>query len=146
MSDSCDPPGLSSLRLLCPWISPGKKYWSGLPFPSPGDLPDPGIQPTSLALKVDSLPLSHHLWPSVIECVYTKSLQSWPTLCDPMDCSLPGSSVHGIFQARILEWVARGLPLLQGIFLTQGLNPCQDWTHVSYIAGGFFTAELQGKP
>ena len=32
--------------------------------------------------------------------------QSWLTLCDPMDCSLPGSSVHGIFQARILEWIA----------------------------------------
>ena len=32
--------------------------------------------------------------------------QSCPTLCDPMDCSLPGSSVHGIFQARVLEWVA----------------------------------------
>ena len=32
--------------------------------------------------------------------------QSCPTLCDPMDCSLPGSSIHGIFQARILEWVA----------------------------------------
>ena len=35
-----------------------------------------------------------------------KSLQSCPTLCDPLDCSLPGSSVHGIFQARTLEWVA----------------------------------------
>ena len=44
-----------------------------------------------------------------------------PTLCDPMDCSLPGSSVHGIFQARILEWVAHFL--LQEIFLTQELNP-----------------------
>ena len=32
--------------------------------------------------------------------------QSCPTLCDPMDCSLPGSSVHGIFQLRVLEWVA----------------------------------------
>ena len=32
--------------------------------------------------------------------------RSWPTLCDPMDCRLPGSSVHGIFQARVLEWVA----------------------------------------
>ena len=32
--------------------------------------------------------------------------ESHPTLCDPMDCSLPGSSVHGIFQARVLEWVA----------------------------------------
>ena len=33
-----------------------------------------------------------------------KSLQSCPTLCDPMDCSLPGSSIHGIVQARVLEW------------------------------------------
>ena len=38
--------------------------------------------------------------------VCAKSLQLYPTLCDPMDCSLPGSSVHGILQARILEWVA----------------------------------------
>ena len=36
----------------------------------------------------------------------TKSLQSWPTLCDPTDGSPPGSSIHGIFQARILEWLA----------------------------------------
>ena len=35
-----------------------------------------------------------------------KSLQSCPTLCNPMDCSLPGFSVHGILQARTLEWVA----------------------------------------
>ena len=34
--------------------------------------------------------------------------QSYPTLCDPVDCSPPGSSVHGILQARILEWVAGG--------------------------------------
>ena len=40
------------------------------------------------------------------EFTAAKSLQSCPTLRDPMDCSLPGSSVHGIFQARILEWVA----------------------------------------
>ena len=42
------------------------------------------------------------------------------TVCDPMDCSLPGSSVHGILQARILEWVA--IPFSRGIFPTQGLN------------------------
>ena len=36
-----------------------QEYWSGLPFPSPGDLPDPGIEPTSPALQADSLPLSH---------------------------------------------------------------------------------------
>ena len=43
-----------------------------------------------------------------------------PTLCDPMDCSPPGSSVHGIFHARILEWVA--IFFSRGIFLTQGLK------------------------
>ena len=41
-----------------------------------------------------------------VMCMCAKSLQSCPTLCDPMDCSPPGSSVHGILQARILEWVA----------------------------------------
>ena len=47
-------------------------------------------------------------------CVSTQLLRSFP-----MDCSLPGASVHEIFQARILEWVAR----IQGIFLTQASNP-----------------------
>ena len=46
-----------------------------------------------------------------------KSLQSCPALCDPRDCGLPGSRVHGMLQARILEWAA--IPL-QGIFPTQG--------------------------
>ena len=50
-----------------------------------------------------------------------KISQSCPTLCDPMDCSLPGFSVHGILQARILEWVA--IPFSRGIFPTQGSNP-----------------------
>ena len=45
-------------------------------------------------------------------CVCAKSLQSRPTLHDPMDCSLPGSSVHGIFQARALEWSAIAFSLL----------------------------------
>ena len=53
-------------------------------------------------------------------CVPAKSLQPCLTLCDSVVCSLPGSPVHGILQARILEWVARSL--LQGIFLTQGSN------------------------
>ena len=50
-----------------------------------------------------------------------KVTQLCTTLCNPMDCSLPGSSVHGIFQARILEWV--GISFSKQIFLTQGLNP-----------------------
>ena len=57
--------------------------------------------------------------------------QSCPTLWDPVDCSLPGSSIHGILQAKILERVAISFSntgvdchfLLQGIFLTQGSNP-----------------------
>ena len=52
------------------------------------------------------------------------------TLCDPMDCNPPGSSVHGIPQARILEWVA--IPLgYQGIFPTQGSN--QGLLHCKWI-------------
>jgi len=40
-------------------VFPRQEYWSGLPFPTPGDLPDPAIEPGSPALQVDSLPLSH---------------------------------------------------------------------------------------
>ena len=47
--------------------------------------------------------------------------QACLTLCDPMNCSLPGSFVHGIFKARILKWAA--ISSSRGIFLTQGLNP-----------------------
>ena len=54
-------------------------------------------------------------------------------LCSPMDYSPPGSSVHGIFQARILEWVA--------ISFFRVSSPPRGWTHVSCIAGRFFTAE-----
>ena len=43
---------------------------------------------------------------SLVEVKSSQVTQSCPTLCDPMDCSPPGSSVHGIFQARVLEWVA----------------------------------------
>ena len=52
-------------------------------------------------------------------CMRAKSL-SHVRLCDCMDCSPPGSSFHGILQARILEWVS--MPPLQGIFPTQGSN------------------------
>ena len=45
--------------MVCSWNSPGKEYRSGLPFPSPGDIPNPGIKPRSPALQADSLPLSY---------------------------------------------------------------------------------------
>ena len=62
-----------------------------------------------------------------------KVLVAWfcPTLCDPMDYSLPGSSRHGLLQARILEWVAIS-------FSRRSLQP-RDWTQVSCVAGRFFT-------
>ena len=57
--------------------------------------------------------------------------QSCPTLCDPMDCSLPGSCVHGIFHARVLEWVA--------ISFSRIFSRPRDWTQVSRIVGRRFT-------
>ena len=67
-----------------------------------------------------------------------KSLQSCPTLCNPMDYRLPGSSVHGILQARILECVA--------MYSSRGSSQPRDRTWVSHIAGRFFTTGLPGKP
>ena len=58
--------------------------------------------------------------------VQAKLLQYCPTLCDPMDYSPPGSSVHGILQARTLEWVA--MPS------SRGSSQTRDQTHVSHIS------------
>jgi len=84
-----------------------QEYWSRVPFPPPVDLPDLGMEPESL------------MSPAVAGRFFTtsatwvgrtaaaaKSLQSCPTLCDPIDGSPPGSPVPGILQARTLEWVA----------------------------------------
>ena len=57
--------------------------------------------------------------------------QSGPALCDPRDCSSPGSSVYGVLQAKIREWVA--------IPFSSGSSRPRDWTQVSCIAGRFFT-------
>ena len=92
---------------------PRQEYWSGSPFPFPGDLLDPGIESTSLALAgrvfTTELPGKPKIQDSHIQnhtaAAAAKSLQSCPTLCDPIDGSPPGSSVPGILQARILEWV-----------------------------------------
>ena len=78
MSDSLQPHGLQPTRLLRPWDSPGKNTGVGCHF--------------------------------LLQCMKVKSesevAQSCLTFSDPMDCSLPGSSVHGIFQARVMEWGA----------------------------------------
>ena len=85
---------------------PRQEYWSGLPFPSPGDLPDPGIKSRSPARGLNRF-----------SCVQ---------LCNAMDFSLPGSSVHGILQARILEWVA--------IPSCRGSSPPRNRTRVSCVS------------
>ena len=62
--------------------------------------------PQSYLKKKEDLPVNLFTFFFVQLCARAKSLQSCSALCDPMDCSLPGSSVHGILQARILEWAA----------------------------------------
>ena len=64
--------------------------------------------------------------------------QSCPTLCNPMDCNLPSSSVHGIFQATILEWAA--------ISFSTGSSQPRDQTQVSHIVGRcFYRLSHQGS-
>ena len=78
MSDSVGPHRRQPTRLPHPWDSPGKNTGVGCHF--------------------------------LLQCMKVKSesevTQSYPLPSNPMDCSLPGSSVHGIFQARVLEWIA----------------------------------------
>ena len=102
-----------------------QEYWSGLPCPSPRDLPDPRIKPRSPALQADSLPseptgkpLSKHWKWKSLSCVWL--------FVHPMDYT-----VHGILQARILEWVA--------IPFSRGFSRSRNWTKVTCVAGRFFT-------
>ena len=106
-----------------------QEYWSGLLCLLPGDLPQPRIEPTSLT------------FPVLAGGFLSEVAQSCPTLCDPVDCSLSGSSVHGIFQARVLEWTA--------ISFSRGSSWPRNRTQVSRIAGRRFavwaTREAQNR-
>ena len=97
-----------------------QEYWSGLPFPALGELPKKGIEPAFLmcpalpgefftsVLPGEGKSWSHrvrHYWAHAAAAA-AKSLQSCPTLCDPIDGNPPDSPVPGILQARTLEWVA----------------------------------------
>ena len=125
---------------------PRQEYLEGLPFPFPGDLPDPEIKPASSALPLShrGSPLGRFKWLNTEKCLeegLAQShntcvclcfvVQSCPTLCHPMECSPPGSSVHGILQARILEWVA--------VPFSRGSSQPRDRGWVFCIAGRFFT-------
>ena len=127
-----------------------QEYWSGLPFPSPGDLLDPGIQPGSPALQADSLLHELQGSPMMMEGAnkprnsgnFCAQSFSCVWLCDPMDCSPPGSSVRGIYQARVLEWVS--------IFSSRRSSGPKNWTCISWGSSTgrqiFFTTEPVGKP
>ena len=85
-------------------------------------------RPPFLPAEQIFLPLG---WLVPLKVKESEVAQSCLTLCDPRDCSPPGSSVHGIFQARVLEWVA--------ISFSRGSSQLRDWTLVSCIAGRHFT-------
>ena len=101
-SDSVWPHRWQSTRFPHPWVSPGKNTGVGCHF--------------------------------LLGCMKVKSEsevgQSCPTLSDSLDCSLPGSSVHGVFQARQLEWAA--------ISFSRGSSQPRDWTQVSRLEGRCF--------
>ena len=81
------------------------------------------------------------VWSATLTSLACVCAQSCLTLCNPVDCSPPGSSVHGISQARILEWVA--------ISSSRGFSRPRTQTHVfclSCTAGRFFTIKPSGKP
>ena len=133
----------SILAWRIPWAEePGRllsmefsrqEYCSGLPYHTPGDLPDPRIKPTSLCVSCTDRQILYHCstWEALFRFMKMLVSQSCPTLCDPMNCSPSGSSAHGILQARILEWVAIS-------FFRESSQP-RDRTQVFCGAGRFFT-------
>ena len=94
-------------------------------------------QPLAFHLTNSRASLMTLLWSHLgHECVLAESLQSCPTLCNPIDCSLPGSSVHGTLQARILEWVA--MPSSRGSsWPRERMSP--------WLAGGLFITSTTWK-
>ena len=124
MSDSTRPHRQQPTRLCHPWDSPGKNTGVGCHF--------------------------------LLQCMKVKSesevTQSCPTLHDPMDCSLPGSCVHGIFQARVLEWVAiafsdykpylKLLKVLNELTYLKHLEWCQK-NHLIHVAVCFLCIVLK---
>ena len=146
MSNSLWPNGLQHTQLLCPspipraysnscplsrWCHPGwlvrTKKWRARRKAIPPFLRSRPKQATN-QLATSVLENPEHLPSKESESEVT---QLGPTLWDPMDCSLPGSSIHGIFQAEVMEWVA--------ISLSRGSSRPRDGTWVSRIAGRCFT-------
>ena len=105
-----------------------QEYWSGLPFPSPMHERKKywisEIHDLSSFMVMLSKPLFTSCAIIVLYCI--EVAQSCPTLCDPIDSSLSGSSIHGIFQAGVLEWIA--------ISFSRGSSWPRDWSHILCIS------------
>ena len=121
------PHGLCPARLLTLGFS-RQEYWSVLPCPSREDLPSTGIEPRSPVLQADCLPIELKGKPQYIynssrqsEAVLCLVAQLSLILCNPMDCSPPGSSVHGDSPGKNTGVGCHAL--CQGIFPTQGSSP-----------------------
>ena len=104
----------------CPGLPAGAATYGNFTLCAAGSLPPccgwcATLHQGQASVWVQEMPWAHHMQGLHL----TTSASSMMSLCNPLDCSPPGSSVHGILQARILEGVA----LLQAIFPTQGLNP-----------------------
>ena len=108
-------------------VSGFEEYWSGLPFSTPGNLPNPGIKPTSLVSPAlaSGFFTPRTTWEAPAAAA-AKSLQSCLTLSDPIDGSPPGSAVPGILQARTLEWVA--------LSFSREFSQSRDLTCISYVS------------
>ena len=110
----CDPMDCSPPGSCVHGISQARIQGLGCPFSSPGDHPNPGIKPRFPALQADSLTFEStldylsYLMQCRVLCMLSRSVVS--DSCDPIDCSLPHYSVHGIPQARILQSVAISFP------------------------------------
>ena len=103
VSDSSRPHGLQPTRLLCPWDFPGKNPGVGCHFLHQGIFATEGSNLCLLHWRFFTSAMWLH---AAAAAAAAKSLQSCPTLCDPIDGSPPGSPIPGILQARTLEWVA----------------------------------------
>ena len=106
VSNSLKPHELSQCaRLLCPWSFSGKNTEVGSHFLLQRIFPNQGSNPGLLHCTQSLYHLKHQKESE------SEVTQLCLTLCDPMDYSLPGFSIHGIFQARVLEWVAISFPM-----------------------------------
>ena len=127
---------------------PRQEYWSGLPFPPPGDLPDPGMQlvyPTVAFRFFTSEPLV-----TIKPCLigqFSSVTQSCPILCDPMICSMPGLPVHHQlpeFTQTHVHWVGDAIQLSHPLLSPSlpALNLSQHQSLFKWVSSSHWVAKV----